>query len=239
MFCDCKVTTLYVNYTRKKVNRMKTNQKITTIIFDFGGVILDIDPQQTINEFIKLGIKDQKIFTSAEFREGIINKFERGIDTAESFRKKVREIIGKHICDQHIDDAWNALLLDIPMERIKVIEQVKNHYEILLLSNSNEIHYDVYVRDLQLRFGYREFDQLFHKSYFSFDLHLNKPNPEIFEFVINQHKLVPSQTLFIDDTYEHIEAARNLGLQAYHLQKPEQITELFINGILKEDLSLN
>jgi putative hydrolase of the HAD superfamily len=139
-------------------------------------------------------------------------------------------------CNQDIDDAWNALLFDIPENRIRVLEEVKKNYNIFLLSNSNEIHYDMYLRDLQLRFGYHNFDQLFHKAYFSFDLHLSKPNPEIFEFVMNQHKLIPEQTLFIDNTLIHIEAARSLGLQTYHLVKPEKVRDLFIDGMLRPDL---
>jgi hypothetical protein len=110
--------------------------------------------------------------------------------------------------DQEIDGAWNALLFDIPAERIKVIEEVKKNYKILLLSNSNEIHYDLYVRDLQLRFGYREFDELFDKAYFSFDLHLAKPDPDIYEFVMYQHKLKPEETLLIDDRTDNIEAMK-------------------------------
>lgn len=215
---------------------MKTDTTITDIIFDFGGVILDIDPQLTIKELINLGISDVGIFASPAFQEGVVGKLERGIITPEVFRDKVREFAKKNLSDQDIDDAWNALLLDIPKERIRVIEDVKQHYGIYLLSNSNEIHYELYVRDLQLRFGYREFDQLFHKSYFSFDLHLSKPNPEIFEFVINQHRLNPSTTLFIDDTPEHIAAAQKVGLKTYHLQKPERLRDLFTNGILREDL---
>ncbi len=209
---------------------------VKNILFDFGGVVLDIDPVQTINELKKLGFEDVDLLERPDFKEQIMNKFERGILTPETFRNKVRDFLGLDVCDQEIDDAWNALLLDIPKERIKVIEQAKEHYNIFLLSNSNEIHYDVYVRDLQLRFGYREFDQLFHKAYFSFDLHLSKPNPEIFEFVLDQHKLVPEETLFIDDTLEHIESAKKLGLQTYHLQKPVRLRDLFIDGKLKEDL---
>jgi putative hydrolase of the HAD superfamily len=209
---------------------------VKNILFDFGGVVLDIDPVQTINELKKLGFEDVDLLERPDFKEQIMNKFERGILTPETFRNRVRDFLGLDVCDQEIDDAWNALLLDIPKERIKVIEQAKEHYNIFLLSNSNEIHYDVYVRDLQLRFGYREFDQLFHKAYFSFDLHLSKPNPEIFEFVLDQHKLVPEETLFIDDTFEHIESAKKLGLQTYHLQKPVRLRDLFIDGKLKEDL---
>lgn len=214
-------------------------QPVRNIIFDFGGVVLDIDPSQTIKELRKLGFDDEGLLENPAFKEGIMNKFERGILTPEMFRKKVREFLNIKASDQEIDEAWNALLFDIPKERIAVIEQVKKHYNIFLLSNSNEIHYEVYVRDLQLRFGYREFDQLFDKAYFSFDLHLSKPNPEIFEFVMNQHKLKPEETLFIDDTLEHIEAARNLGLQTYHLQNPVRIRDLFTDGTLKEDLKLH
>lgn len=216
---------------------MQSNKAIRQIIFDFGGVILDIDPQQTINALQSMGVEDVDIFNTRSFQEDVIAKFERGIITPEQFRERVRQHIGKDICDQDIDDAWNALLLDIPKERIKVLEQAKNNYDIYLLSNSNEIHYDIYVRDLQLRFGYREFDQLFHKAYFSFDLHLSKPNIEIFEFVLNQHNLIPEETLFIDDTLMHIEAAQKTGLKTYHLVKPERIRDLFKEGILREDLN--
>jgi len=217
---------------------MATIKPVSTIIFDFGGVVLDIDPSQTINELKKLGFEDVGLLENPAFKEGIIDKFERGIHTPETFREKVRDFLKIKITDQQIDEAWNALLFDIPKERIAVIEEAKKHYPIFLLSNSNEIHYEVYVRDLQLRFGYREFDQLFDKAYFSFDLHLSKPNPEIFEFVMNQHKLKPEETLFIDDTLEHIEAAQKLGLRTYHLQNPVRIRDLFTDGRLKEDLKL-
>jgi putative hydrolase of the HAD superfamily len=212
--------------------------KINNIIFDFGGVVLDIDPELTKQELLNLGVKNVELFNTPEFREGVIGKFERGILTPEGFRQKVRETLGTDISDQKIDDAWNALLFDIPKERMAVIEAARKNYKTFLLSNSNEIHYDIYVRDLQLRFGYREFDLLFDKAYFSFDLHLSKPNPEIFEFVLNQHRLVPGETLFIDDTLEHLEVARTLGLQTYHLQKPERLRDIFTNGKLNEGLEI-
>jgi len=211
---------------------------LKTIIFDFGGVILDIDPQLTINHFEKLGMEDSSKFLEEKFINNVIKKFEKGILTPEVFRDKVRECAGMNFTDQEIDDAWNALLFDIPAERIRVIEEVKKNYKILLLSNSNEIHYDLYVRDLQLRFGYREFDELFDKAYFSFDLHLAKPDPDIYEFVMYQHKLKPEETLLIDDRTDNIEAARSLGWKTYHLQAPQRIRDIFTNGILKEELNL-
>jgi putative hydrolase of the HAD superfamily len=212
--------------------------EIKNIIFDFGGVILDIDPQLTVGEFAKLGFNDFEKLNTLEFTEEILGKFERGILTPEVFRDKLRVFLDIKISDQEIDDAWNALLFDIPGIRIDIIEQVKSNYQIFLLSNSNEIHYDLFIRDLQLRFGYGEFDELFDKAYFSFDLHLLKPNPEIFEFVINQHDLDLSTTLFIDDNIKNIEAAKKLGIKTYHLTKPERIRDIFIDGKIIEGLDI-
>jgi putative hydrolase of the HAD superfamily len=151
----------------------------------------------------------------------------------------MRDYLQFEATDQQFDDAWNALLFDIPKERIKVIEKVKKNYQMFLLSNSNEIHYDLYVRDLQLRFGYTEFDDLFEKSFFSFDLHMTKPDLEIYEFVIYQNGLDVSKTLFIDDTEENIVAAKKLGLNTYLLQKPVRVRDIFKEGVLVEDLKFS
>lgn len=212
---------------------------IENIIFDFGGVIIDIDPLLTIKALEKLGYHDIERLKSREFYEKIIFKFEKGIDTPDVFRNKLRQYLNMNLTDRQLDDAWNALLLDIPKERIHVIEQVKKHYPIYLLSNSNKIHYDLFVRDLQLRFGYHEFDELFDKAYFSFDLHLAKPNIEIYEFVINRHGLNPSKTLFIDDRKDNIEGAQKAGLKTYLLKSPQQIRELFQEGVLKPTLKIS
>ncbi len=211
---------------------------VKNIIFDFGGVVLDIDPQLTLNEFVKLGFKDMERLMSDTSLLDIIAKFERGIYTPEIFRSKIREFLNLDVTDQQIDEAWNALLYDIPRERIEVIEAVKNNYQIFLLSNSNEIHYDLYLRDLQLRFGYQEFDNLFHKAYFSFDLHLSKPNPEVYEFVMNQHELDAGETLFIDDNEDNIAAAKALGMKTYQMKKPERVRDIFVDGRLKEGLAI-
>jgi putative hydrolase of the HAD superfamily len=218
---------------------MKTSD-IETIIFDFGGVIIDIDPQITINEFAKLSARKLDEDQTQELINNIIRKFEKGILTPEVFRKKLKEFLHiENATDQEVDDAWNALLFDIPGKRIKSIEKAKEHYQILLLSNSNEIHYDLYVRDLQLRFGYREFDELFHKAYFSFDLHMAKPDSEIFEFLIHQHSLNRAKTLFIDDTEENLLIAHKLGLSTYQMKKPEKVRNLFEDGVLKDDININ
>ncbi|UBM62133.1 HAD family phosphatase [Candidatus Sulfidibacterium hydrothermale] len=212
--------------------------EIENIIFDFGGVIIDIDPLLTIKALEKLGFHDIERLKTEEFYQKVIYKFEKGIDTPEVFRNKLRDYLQMNLSDQQLDDAWNALLYDIPEERIRIIEEVKKNYPVYLLSNSNEIHYDLYVRDLQLRFGYREFDELFSKAYFSFDLHLAKPHVEIYEFVIHHHRMDPEKTLFIDDRMDNIEGARRAGLKTFHLQPPQTIRHLFKNGKLKPGLAI-
>ena len=211
--------------------------KIKNIIFDLGGVILDIDESIVYKELEKLGINVSELAHSKDFKE-LISKFDTGIYTAPTFRKKAKALLGlEKMTDQKFDSIWNAMLLDIPRERIEAIEQVKKHYKIFLMSNTNEIHYDLYVRDLQLRFGYKEFDALFDKSYFSFDIHLEKPDPRFFEMILDHEGLLPEETLFIDDTETNIKVAKKLGIRTYHIGREELVRNLFENGILKESIA--
>ena len=208
--------------------------KIKNIIFDLGGVILDIDETIVYKDLEKMGISTSELAQSKEFID-IMSKFDTGIYTAPTFRKKTKALLGQEkMTDQRFDAIWNAMLLDIPRERIEAIEKVKKHYKIFLMSNSNVIHYDLYVRDLQLRFGYHEFDELFNKSYFSFAEHLEKPDPRFFELILDHEGLLPEETLFIDDTAANIEVAKSLGIKTYHIRRDELVRNLFENGVLKE-----
>ena len=213
---------------------VKMNTKIKNIIFDLGGVILDIDETIIYKELEKLGISTSELAHSKDFID-IMSKFDTGIYTAPTFRHKMKALIGQEkMTDQRFDAIWNSMLLDIPRERIEAIEKVKKHYKIFLMSNTNEIHYDLYVRDLQLRFGYKEFDALFHKSYFSFAEHLEKPDPRFFELILDHEGLQPEETLFIDDTAKNIQVAQSLDIRTYHINRDELVRNLFEGGVLKE-----
>ena len=210
------------------------NTKIKNIIFDLGGVILDIDENVIYQEAEKGGLNTKELVDSKDIND-VLSKFNMGIYTAPTFRKKMKALIGmEKMTDQKFDSIWNAMLFDIPRERIEAVEKVKKHYKIFLMSNSNEIHYDLYVRDLQLRFGYNEFDELFNKSYFSFAEHLEKPDPRFFELILDHEHLLPEETLFIDDTAENIKTAQALGIHTYHIRRDELVRTLFENGVLKE-----
>ena len=210
--------------------------KIKNIIFDLGGVILDIDETIVYKELEKMGIKTSELAHSKEFIE-IMSKFDTGIYTAPIFRKRMKALIRQEkMTDEKFDSIWNAMLLDIPRERVEAIEKVKKHYKIFLMSNTNVIHYDLYVRDLQLRFGYNEFDELFDKSYFSFAEHLEKPDPRFFELILDHEGLLPEETLFIDDTEKNINIAKSLGINTYHISREELVRNLFENGVLKDGI---
>ena len=212
------------------------NTKIKNIIFDLGGVILDIDETIVYKELGKMGINTTELAHSKEFIE-IMSKFDTGIYTAPTFRKRMKALIGQEkMTDEKFDSIWNAMLLDIPRERVEAIEKVKKHYKIFLMSNTNVIHYDLYVRDLQLRFGYNEFDELFDKSYFSFAEHLEKPDPRFFELILDHEGLLPEETLFIDDTAANIKVAKSLGINTYHISREELVRNLFNNGVLKDGI---
>jgi len=215
------------------------SNKIKNIIFDLGGVVLDIDETMTFHELQKKGIDGPAFMQDPRFLV-IDGKFERGILSAPSFRKQVKELAGlEHLSDADFDFLWNSMLLDIPRERIQALEQIKEHYNIFLMSNTNEIHYDLYVRDLQLRFGYKQFDDLFDKSYFSFDIHLMKPDPLFFEYILEHQGLKPEETLFIDDSPENIKVAMQMGIHVFHIHRNELVRNFFKNGILLPNVELD
>lgn len=205
-------------------------EKIEAIIFDFGGVIINIDPSLTVREFEKIS-GNKKLLRQCynEFLQ-VHDKLEIGAINPKTFRNQVRELFGlKHIDDQEFDNAWNALLLDIPPERIKLIEGLKNKYRLFLLSNTNEIHYVKYCSDFKQVYEGKTLEGLFEQAFFSFKMGLKKPDPEIFFTVAKQCRLVPERTLFIDDTMEHIETALRCGFQAYNLKVGQDMTSLFGN----------
>lgn len=214
------------------------NLDIRNIVFDFGGVIIDIDPYAIVNQMNKMGFSVVDKMKEPAFLE-IVKRFEEGIIKASTFREEVKNYLNISISDAFFDEMWNSMLYDIPERRINLVKQLKQNYHVYLLSNTNEIHYDMFVRDLQLRYGYREFDNLFDKAFFSFALHLAKPDPDIYRFVLDSYDMLPEQTLFIDDTDENIESARSLGIHTLKVEMGSRIVDLFEDGILKGDVEVD
>jgi putative hydrolase of the HAD superfamily len=211
-------------------SEIRNPKSIKNIIFDFGGVICNIDPGLTKKAFINLGLTNFDIVASITKTSGLFENLEIGTITPEYFRSQLRQFFTNPVTDRQLDEAWNALLLDMPEERIRLLEKLRPNYRIFLLSNSNEIHYLKYVETFRNQFGYPDFNALFEKAYFSFGVGLKKPSAGIFRHVLEKSNLEPSETLFIDDTLVHVEGAENVGIHAYHLalDKGEKVTDLFL-----------
>ena len=207
-------------------------KKIDNIIFDLGNVILDIDYQSTIKAFEKIGIENASILYSKSSQTKIFDQLETGKITKEDFILEIRKIIPK-ASKSEIINAWNAIIKDLPNSRIDILKNLrKNKFSIFLLSNTNSIHIDYIVRKIG-RGKYDEFYDLFDKIYYSHQVKLRKPDPNIFKLVINENNLKIKNTLFIDDSIQHIDSAKKLGLQTYHLNNSIESLETIFPDIIQ------
>ena len=215
-------------------NSVPNHQNIKNIIFDFGGVICDLDINRTVEKFKDFGpAKSDGMLTREEQDRQfalLVETYEKGNISSQVFRDTIKNHYLVPPSDQAIDVTWNALLIGIPETRIQLLENSKSNYRIFLLSNSNEIHYLHYLKMFQKLTRYHDFNELFEKAWFSFQIHLVKPGKEIFEFVLGDGRLVPSETLFIDDTLKHVETARRLSIIGHHLNlaEGEVMEDLFV-----------
>ena len=217
----------------KLASHLPQSLKIKNIIFDFGGVICDLDIKRTENKFKEFGSpKPSGNGTPEEQSQQfakLVETYEKGNITSQEFRETIKNHYRIPPTDQAVNETWNALLVGIPEDRIQLLEEIRFSYRIFLLSNSNEIHYLYFLEMFRQLTGYKNFNDLFEKAFFSFQLHLSKPDKEIFEFVLRERHLIPEQTLFIDDTLKHIETAKSLKIHGYHLNilKGEKLKDLF------------
>ena len=210
------------------------DQKAEAIIFDLGGVLLNIDVRRSINAFLKLGFdnveeKMARILTkhSGTDAPGIFQLYETGQITSAEFREGLREYAGRDISDEDIDRAWTVMLLDLPPGNIRLLEKLSGSYKLFLLSNTNAIHIETMLNKTQEDNGFSNMVNLFNKVYYSHVVGMRKPDLEIFSFVIEDAGLDPKTTVLIDDSIHNIEGAKAAGLLAIHHQSNTSIDRLF------------
>jgi putative hydrolase of the HAD superfamily len=203
-------------------------QNIKNIIFDYGNVIFDIDFNRVAEAWKKLGISNAHEFYGHQQQDPVFNLLERGEINEADFRNRIREISHKpELTDQQIDDAWNKIFIGIPKGNHELLLKLKHKYRTFLLSNINAIHYDYVHNYLQKEFGMNTNDDLFEKVYYSHLTGKRKPEPEIFEQLLTENNLNPAETLFIDDSPQHLETAKIWGLQTYLMTAPDNIQDFF------------
>lgn len=199
---------------------------IKNIILDLGGVIIDLDMKATAAAFIDLGMTDfESHFTQAK-QSGIFDAYDKGMISSDEFRAALKGHLPDGTTAAEIDHAWNAMLKEIPSYRLEAIKELRKKYRLFLLSNTNEIHVKAFSAYMQERFGFSDFTSFFDNWYYSCRIGMRKPDPEIFEFVLKENGLLAADTLFIDDSAQHIDGARRVGLHAELLPSGVEFTEL-------------
>jgi putative hydrolase of the HAD superfamily len=195
------------------------------IVFDLGGVILNLDLQRTSDAFRKLGFADFDNVYGQLKQSDVFDRFDKGHISENDFRRALAEHLPETVTAAEIDSAWNAMLLDLPAERIRFLETINKTHRIFLLSNTNEIHVRAFEAYLQQAFGFSNFNHIFEKAYYSCRIGLRKPDREIFDFVLAENNLQPAETLFIDDSPQHVEGARKAGITGFWIRDGKSITE--------------
>jgi FMN phosphatase YigB (HAD superfamily) len=199
-------------------------ENIKNIIFDYGNVIFSIDFLRVQQSWNQLGIANPETFFGHKMQDEIFDKFDRGEVTAADFRDYVREKTDNpSLTDDQIDAAWNSILVGIADGNHDLLLKLKDKYRTFLLSNINAIHYDYIMNYLKTDFGFDGNDHLFEKTYYSHLTGKRKPEPAIFEQVLAENNLKPEETLFIDDSPQHLEAAKKLGIQTFLMKAPDTI----------------
>ena len=202
-------------------------KNIKNIIFDYGNVIFEIDFKKAQDAFRNLGITDVESVFAHSGQNPLFDNFDKGLIEASEFRNGVREFSGmKNTTDEEIDKAWNSLLIGVPEGNHDLLLGLKNKYRTFLLSNNNAIHYQWIMDYLKESYELEDNSGFFEKDYYSHLMGMRKPNKDIFERVIDEQGLVPEETLFIDDSPQHLETAGQLGLKTVLFNTPKELKNL-------------
>jgi HAD superfamily hydrolase (TIGR01549 family) len=201
-------------------------QPIKNIIFDLGGIFMNLDFKLTEQAFIDLGITQFPEMFTQHHSNDLFEQLETGKISAEEFYDAFRIETQSKLTNEQIKKAWNALLLDFPVERLHWLGRIRRKYKVYLFSNTNQIHYDAFIEIFRKETGVPELNGYFIKAYYSHELGLSKPYVTSFQKILEEQSLNPAETLFIDDTYKNIEGAQNAGMQTIHLVAPETVLDL-------------
>ena len=182
---------------------------------------MNIDVDRALNSFADhSGISPPEINWQTHL-SGFFHQFEIGEISESDFRDNLRAVLGTHLDDDVLDHCWNQLLLDIPNHRLDHLTSLRKKNKMILLSNTNAIHTRTIHSRLQQASGALDFGSYFDRVYYSYQMKLAKPDPRIFQVVLQQNDLKPEKTVFVDDSKDNIQSAAQMGLQVFQVSQPD------------------
>ena len=210
-----------------KVVRMETSLNgIRNLMFDLGGVIIDLDRQRCVDALVALGDSHADELLGLSMQKGEFMKLEEGKISAADFYNEMRRRIGRPVSDNEIANAINELLIGIPVERLRLLRELKQHFKVILLSNTNSIMFDTKIADCFAQEGL-SVSHYFDDIFLSYRLKACKPHADIFEKVIAQAQIIPEETLFFDDSQQNLDTAAALGFKTYLVTPDRDILSFF------------
>ena len=199
------------------------NNKITTLIFDLGGVIININPSLTIKEFNLLAKKNNDILNSLDYKIFESNEklkfffeFEKGLISDNKFRNSLNKLVGIHLENNHFDKIWNKLILSINYNIVDLIISLKNKFNVFVLSNTNSIH-EKFYNNLFIKKYNQGLKDIFHKVYYSHEIYLRKPEIEIYKLILNDNNILGNEVLFFDDINENLISSKKLNFNTFQV----------------------
>ena len=207
---------------------MKIDLKnIKNIIFDLGKVLLNLDFEASIKAFQQLGLKNDVLDNKQAYSDPVFYELEVGKISPKEFCNGVRRYLNNQdLTDLQIEDAWYAMILDIPASRVKVVQELSKNYNVYLFSNTNQIHIERLHRKFKAEHGI-DFPSLFVKDYYSHEIHERKPDLSSYQKVIELSGIKPEESIFIDDLEKNIIGAQQSGLKTFWLKDGIEMTEIF------------
>ena len=204
---------------------------LKNIIFDLGGVLINLDFKKSTDAFRELGFPHFENMFSQFKADQLFEKLEKGLISSEDFYTVLRKVGKEGITTEQLQHAWNSMLLDFRVESLAFLSELKKTYNLFLLSNTNAIHLTAFNGILKEQTGLDSLGNFFNRSYYSHLVGLRKPNNDIFEFVLADAGLNINETLFIDDTQDNIETAAKIGFKTHHLLPGEKIENLTYDNL--------
>lgn len=199
---------------------------IKNILFDFGGVFIDVDYKRTEQAFINAGITNFHDFYSQQSASPLFEHLEKGTIAPGEFYQQFRKATGTALTDDQIASCWNNILGNYYPQAIEKAKELKKKYRLFLFSNTNAIHYECFMNIYKEQFGKDDFNTLFEKTYYSHLAGVRKPYRQSYEWVLNNAGITAAETLFIDDTISNIEGAEQAGLHTIYLKPPMKLWDL-------------